>query len=70
MGLSSCLGGVSLGKLFVSFRDLERVVCSSIDHLRSRIREPEVARLLPPPVSGYLSLHSELEGGIQEGEQQ
>jgi len=41
MGLGSCLGGVASGKLSVSFRDLERVVCSSIGHLRPRIREPE-----------------------------
>jgi len=33
--------GIPPGKVLVSFRDLERGVCSSIDHLRSRIREPE-----------------------------
>ena len=33
--------GIPSGKELVSFGDLERGVCSSIDHLRSRIREPE-----------------------------
>jgi len=33
--------GIPSGKELVSFGDLERGVCSSIDHLRPRIREPE-----------------------------
>ena len=33
--------GIPSGKELVSFGDLERGVCSSIDHLRSKIREPE-----------------------------
>ena len=33
--------GIPSGKELVSFGDLERVVCSSIGHLRPRIREPK-----------------------------
>jgi len=35
---------VASGEVLFWFGDLERGVCSSIGHLRPRIREPEVAR--------------------------
>ena len=57
--------GIPSGKVLVSFEDLERGVCSSIGHLRPRIREPEGGSA---PASGaslaFLVSFGDLERGV------